>query len=344
MSMPEKPKIGAFRRKAIGADQDAIVKKSFFRDGQRLPLIIEPTVEGVDLEVWSSANRAEIATLLSEHGGLLFRGFAVSGVEGFERFIKTVSDDDLLAYRYRSTPRTQVSGNIYTSTEYPADQHIPMHNEMSYTTTWPMQIWFYSVLVAQQGGETPIADSRRVYAQIDPLVRERFERKKVMYVRNYGQGLDLSWQQVFQTEDRAAVEAFCREHEIAFEWLGPERLRTRQVCQATARHPLRGEPVWFNQAHLFHVSSLQPAIRDRLLEQFQPDDLPRHACYGDGSQIEPEALEAIRAAFAAETIAFPWRQNDILMLDNMLVAHGRSPFVGPRKVVVGMATPYSAEQ
>jgi hypothetical protein len=29
------------------------------------------------------------------------------------------------------------------------------------------------------------------------------------------------------------------------------------------------------------------------------------------------------------------------MIDNMLVAHGRNPFSGPRKIVVGMAQPFN---
>src|SRR6185295_11544764 len=114
-----------------------------------------------------------------------------------------------------------------------------------------------------QGGETPIADSRKVYARIDPAIRERFIAKGgVKYVRNYGTGIDLPWQEVFQTDDKAQAEHYCQKAGITFEWRGPDWLRTSQVCQAVATHPKTGDVVWFNQAHLFHVSSLPPAIRD----------------------------------------------------------------------------------
>jgi alpha-ketoglutarate-dependent taurine dioxygenase len=36
-------------------------------------------------------------------------------------------------------------------------------------------------------------------------------------------------------------------------------------------------------------------------------------------------------------VAFPWQKGDILMVDNMLAAHGREPFTGPRKIMVAMA-------
>src|SRR3712207_3290248 len=178
-------------------------------------------------------NREMIERLLLTHGGILFRNFDITTVDAFEQFIGVLSPA-LLDYTYRSTPRSQVSGKIYTSTEYPADQSIPMHNEMAYTRSWPMKIGFFCVKVAEHGGETPIADSRKVYARIDPAIRQRFAEKQVMYVRNYGKGIDLPWEEVFQTTDRAAVEEFCRNAGIEFEWKGEDRLRTTQVCQGVA--------------------------------------------------------------------------------------------------------------
>ncbi|MCI0663751.1 MAG: TauD/TfdA family dioxygenase [Acidobacteria bacterium] len=305
-----------------------------------LPLVIQPAVEGVNLAIWSSNNRALIEAELLKYGGILFRNFKLKSVEDFERVIKAISGE-LMEYTYRSTPRHTVSGRIYTSTEYSADETIPLHNENAYTTSWPMKIWFYCDYPAQQGGETPIADSRNVFQRIDPQVRERFERKRVMYVRNYGDGLDLPWQTVFQTENKAIVEEYCRLIGIQFEWKNGDQLRTKQVCQAVATHPGTGEPVWFNQAHLFHPSSLGPEVRQYLLSIFGEEDLPRNAYYGDGSPIEDAVLAEIREAFKRETVIFPWENGDILMLDNMLVAHGRRSYSGPRRILAGMSEPHA---
>jgi alpha-ketoglutarate-dependent taurine dioxygenase len=334
-SGPAKQSLGGAlgrRRAAVSATPASLVRAS----GVSLPVTLEPSLRGVDLVAWAASRGDEIEARLCEHGGLLFRGFAVGGVEVFERFMR-VTSGALLEYTYGSTPRTSVGGGVYTSTEYPAHLPIPLHNEMSYSRSWPARIGFYCRRAAELGGETPVADSRRVLALISPAVKQAFARAGVMYVRNYGEGLDLGWEQVFGTGRREEVEEFCRRAGIEFEWKGGGRLRTRQVCQATARHPRTGEEVWFNQAHLFHVSALEASLRERLLSQFEEEDLPRNAFYGDGSPIEEAALEEVRAAYAAASVKFNWAEGDILLLDNVLAAHGREPYAGARSILAGMA-------
>ncbi len=301
-----------------------------------LPLLVRPTAdETISLPALHQLAR----TRLHEVGGLLLRGFDVLGEQAFQQLVRSFGHE-LLNYEFGSTPRKAVEQGVYTSTEYPAHQVIPLHNEQSYTLQWPLKIWFHCVQPSAEGGETPIADSRLIYQRIDPALRQRFTDKRLMYVRNYGNGLDLPWEQAFNSEDRSVVEAFCRANRIDFEWKDDGELRTRQVCQASARHPLTQDMVWFNQAHLFHVSNLAPAVREGLLAVVDdPLDLPRNVYYGDGSPLEDSALDEIRGVLDDCTVRFPWQQGDVLMLDNMLVAHGRASFKGARKVIVAMAEP-----
>ena len=164
-----------------------------------------------------------------------------------------------------------------------------------------------------------------------------------MYVRNFGDGFGLDWQTVFQTDDQAAVEAHCRKSGIQVEWKPGNRLRTRAVRPAVTRHPKTGEPLWFNHATFFHVSTLESGIRESLLEEFAEDELPANTYYGDGTPIEPETLEHLRALYLREMRSFPWEKGDVLLLDNMMVAHGRAPYRGARKVLVGMAEPITRD-
>jgi alpha-ketoglutarate-dependent taurine dioxygenase len=327
-----------FKRKALSVSQESLIKTDYLDHKGRTPLVIRPALDGVELVAWAAGNRELIEERLLDHGALLLRGFVVRSPEEFEQFIKSVSDH-LLQYNERSSPRKNVSGNVYTSTDYPAAQSIFFHNENSYQSVWPLRIFFFCVTVAERGGETPIADCRRVLGRISPSIVARFVEKQVMYVRNFGDGFGLSWQTVFQTSDKSAVEQYCRKSEIECEWKSDDRLRTRQVRPAVARHPRTGEKSWFNHAAFFHVSTLDPLMREALLEEFEEDELPSNTYYGDGSTIEPWVLDEIRDAYTQEAVSFPWERQDVLVLDNIYTAHSRSPYKGDRKVLVGMADP-----
>ena len=186
--------------------------------------------------------------LLQEHGGVLFRGFA--GDQSDSRFCNEFAKmfaDELLTYEFASTPRTDLGDGVYTATEYPSHQIIPLHNEQSYTLQWPLNIWFHCVTAPKEGGETPIADSRKIYNAMPVEIRQRFESKKLLYVRNYGNGLDLSWEQVFNTDSKGQVEEYCRKNNINFKWKEDGELRTWQRCQATAQHHTTKDWFWFNE-------------------------------------------------------------------------------------------------
>lgn len=332
---------GAVRRKAITVSQQTLVNEQLWDAQRPLPLVIEPAVPGVDLLDWAGQHRQELENKLLQHGAILFRGFGIRTVEQFERAIASLSPG-ALEYMFRASPRTRVGGNIYTSTDYPADQVIFPHNEHSYSPRFPLRLFFYCHRPADGRGETPIGSTREVFRRIRPEIRERFRDRGVLYVRNYGDGFGLPWQTVFQTEERGEVESYCASVGIEVEWKPGNRLRTTQVGPAIVRHPRTGEEVWFNHATFFHVSTLPAGVRDPLMAQFGEQDLPTNTFYGDGSPIEPEVLEELRAAYVDSLVRFPWQQGDVLFIDNMLCVHGREPYTGDRAIFTGMAEAYLA--
>jgi alpha-ketoglutarate-dependent taurine dioxygenase len=332
--LAHKKSLGHIQRKAVDLSCFNPVRERQLRGDHLLPLLMEPAAEQVDLAEWAAGNREYIEQQLQRHGGILFRGFALSTPQDFERVANAIYRQ--IYAEYGDLPREGVAGKIYTSTPYPADKSILYHNEGAHMSRFPSRISFFCMQAATEGGCSPIVDCRRVYQQLDPTVRDRFERLGLMYVRNFSDGLDVSWQRFFQTDDRAVVESAGREQGFECEWVGDDHLRIRQRCRAVLRHPKTGEMSFFNQVQLHHVRCLDADVRQSLLSIFKREDLPRHVYYGDGTPIEDAVMDHIGELYEANAARFQWRAGDVVTLENMLTAHGRDPFQGPRKIVVAL--------
>ncbi|MFE3982995.1 TauD/TfdA family dioxygenase [Nocardia tengchongensis] len=303
--------------------------------GLNFPLVVSPDAAGESLVDTIGVNREALRTSLGSAGALLFRGFGVSDPADLASVVHALSGE-LLDYTERSSPRSSLSGNVFTSTEYPPNEEIFLHNECSYQLNWPGTVYFQCVTEPETLGATPLADVRDVLSRIHPDVVAEFRERGWMYVRNFGD-MGGSWQYYYDTEDRQVVEKYCRASGIEVEWVGSDGLRTRAVRAALAEHPHSGAEVWFNHATFFHVRTLPALYRDELLDTYAPADLPSNTYYGDGSPIPDDVIDHLQQAYRSARIRFDWQRGDVLAIDNMLVAHGRESFTGPRRIAIGMA-------
>jgi alpha-ketoglutarate-dependent taurine dioxygenase len=326
--------LGTIRRKPVDLSHFNPIRETPGDPEQLLPLLMEPATDQVDLADWAHNNRAYIAQKLHTHGGILFRGFNLKTPQDFERVAAGIYKE--IYSEYGDLPRESAGGRIYTSTPYPEDKRILYHNESSHMNRWATRISFFCVIAAKEGGCSPVVDCRRVYQQLDPAVRSKFEDKGLMYVRNFSDGLDVSWQHFFQTDDPAVVEEACSRQGFICEWVSDDQLRVKQVCRGVLRHPVTGEMSFFNQVQLHHVHCLDPDVRSSLLSIYKREDLPRHVYYGDGSEITDSEMDHVGEVYEKNAVRFTWREGDMVSLDNMLAAHARDAFVGPRKIVVAL--------
>lgn len=310
--------------------EEELVGVSFSGQQASAPVVLKPNVRNVNLASWATSNAGKIETYLQKHGGVLFRGFELGSVDAFQEVVPHLIGKPM-AYTQRSSPRSAVKDRIYTSTDYPADQCINMHNELSYAFNWPLKIAFFCLQPAPVRGETPIADSRTVLGLLGEHTRKKFAQKGIMYVRNLTGDIGMSWQEVFQTEDRRAVEEYCAGNGMDFEWKAGG-LVIRWVKPAVVVHPKTGEPTWFNHGYFFNYRALDPSAQLAL----KKDELPYNTCYGDGSEIEPDVVQEINYAYRTATRVFSWEKGDLLLLDNMLMAHGRNSYEGERRILVAM--------
>ena len=309
-------------------------------DAAVLPLIgmaQEQPSSGQDLQKWLLAHKDEIDQLLYTHGALLFRGFGVGSAEEFQD-IAGVFCNEFGSYVGGNSPRTKVASHVFTSTEYPKEERISLHNEASYLKYMPSRILFFCLQPAAKGGATPLADCRRVLTRIDPEVRSRFDRTGVRYVNNLhgGMGLGKSWMETYCTKDRKEVEKVLEADDHTFEWRPNGTLRISMHAPATMRHPVTEEEVWINQAEQWHSSSLDSTLLEDFLLILSEEEFPHNAFLGDGSPLSKSDLENVRTAMTAEERVFEWQAGDVLLCDNFLVMHGRQPYSGDRKILVAM--------
>jgi alpha-ketoglutarate-dependent taurine dioxygenase len=318
------------------------IRTSSLPGGQALPLVVEPADDAPSLESlleWVATKQQWLDEQLHQVGAILLRGFPVADEQAFLRLATRISPN-LARYLDGNSPRTRLHDAVYTSTEYPARLKITLHSEMSYAANPPRRLFFCCLVAPETDGETPIVDCRKVLNELDPEIVERFARQCVSYVKNmHGQrsGIGKSWQGHFETQDPEVAEEHLRSEDIEFEWRDDGSLWTRRLRPALREHPVTGESVWHNQADLWHISNNPASTQVQMLKHFGTARLPINAYFGDGSAISAVDLAHVREVMWREASVFPWQASDLLILDNYLVAHGRMPFAGPRKIVVTMS-------
>ncbi|SEO95073.1 Taurine dioxygenase, alpha-ketoglutarate-dependent [Flavobacterium sp. CF108] len=309
---------------------EGIIIKTVSKDN---PFTIISDRERDTLE-WAEKHKDEINNLLLEHGAILLRGFKIDSPKNFNELFSTISGQ-AIEYKNRTSPRDQVYSNVYTSTSHPKSETIHMHTENSYSNIYNRIIAFYCLLPAQIGGETPIADERKLLASLKKETVEEFKKKGIQYVRNTIPGIGLSWQTIYQTEDKEEVAKILKNNGHDFTWVNSDHLRIKWTLPAFQDHPVTGEEMWFNHMFFGHKELYDPSV----LEYFDEEDLPFATYYGDGSEIGAEVIEEFKNFYKEHSIVYTWEKDDFLLLDNLMFSHGRKPFKGDRTILTAMGQP-----
>ena len=319
-----------------------------------LPLVVQPAAKDKALPDYLQQIADERATLrkqLLEHGGLLFRNFPVAGIEDFTRVMEALELGEFVDYIGGGAPRSKVKGKVYTSTEAPPSIKIQLHNEMSFCDYYPKHICFYCDIPAQQGGQTFIGDSRAIYKDADPALLQRLTERRLKYISRYYHKSPImelvnklqrghkTWIDVFETDQKGEVEKKCKAHNIGYKWNPHDWLEISRLRPATIQHPVTGDTVWFNQAHLFDYNprflGWWRYMAMRLL-YFRDYTLVDEIRYEDDTPVPREDIYAIHDLLDKHSVYFPWQKGDVLVLDNILTMHGRAPFTGKRRILTAM--------
>jgi len=295
--------------------------------------------EGDRLELipWLASNTAAVARTLLEEGGLCLRGFPALSTADFATVTRLLCGPPI-EYTERTTPRHRVDGlaHVYTSTDYPSDQEIFLHNENAYASHWPAYLCFYCEQPAESGGETPLADLREVAGFLAPRLTRRLQDRGLLHRRIFIEGAGVSWQEAFGVSSLEALRAHCNRARLILTVTG-DRLRVEYPHSPYARHPRTGELQWFNHAALFQSDKFDAQVVRALHQLLGDQELPNQILYGDGVPLEQSVVAELTQAYRRASVPHAWQANDLIVLDNMRFAHGRRPFVGQRRVWVSMA-------
>jgi hypothetical protein len=288
-----------------------------------------------DVPRWAAEHRDALRTLVADHGSLLVRGLGLRDVAETEAVFHRLGSlmDEMEAF----APRRRHAQGVYSSSKWPPNQPMCMHHEISYALEPPSLMLFACLTAPASGGATPVADSPAVLDALPADLVERFEQVGWLLIRNYNDEIGASVGEAFGTDDRREVESYCRANAIKFEWRPDGALRTWQRRSALVRHPRTGQRCWFNQIAFLSEWTMDPELREYLVDIYGADGLPFNTRFGNGDAIGADVVQAISEVYEAKTAREPWQGGDLMLVDNVRTAHARESFEGPREVVVAMA-------
>jgi hypothetical protein len=298
----------------------------------------------------------DINGVVTSAGALRICGLnSLRTAQDFDQAIHAVTPK-LRDYVGGTSPRERAHGKVMTATYTPDNWSIILHQEMAYTVNLPARISFFCERpAAVSGGDTTFADMRQVLKAIRPDVRQRLQQHGLQLCRTVPSlatqhlkpGVKKPWTEVFETDDKAVVADIVAAKGWTHEWLEHDLLRLWQdVIPATRIHPETGDEVWCNQAHFYSPECQirwadedgRVADRDALQHALDhhPEFLDR-IYLGNGQPVAADDALHIYAVLQGATRSVALAASDLLLVDNLLVAHGRTAVRGDRSILVAMA-------
>ncbi|XP_031566579.1 uncharacterized protein LOC116301635 [Actinia tenebrosa] len=288
---------------------------------------------------WAQHCRKLLDEQLPKYGVVFFRGLPLSNEEHFTLFSNALGYT-AIGYEGGTTVKPnygKAKSTFISSVEDKAYTMEP-HSDMTYWPVYPSKVIFYCDVAPEEGtgGLTPITKISEVMERLDPKLVQKCEEKKIRYHRylHNGKGY-LPWQVTFRTDDRKEVEKYLEANKLSYKWHEDDSLSYWLNLPAIIRHPVTGEKVWFNQYDSHHCTYIKHHSSPMLKElTFESDfHYPTHTTYGDGTDLEPEMLQHIRAIKWQCSVGVQWKRTDMIVFDNLKVMHGRMSYTGERRLL-----------
>eukprot|EP00746_Dinoflagellata_sp_MGD_P144401 gnl/MRDRNA2_/MRDRNA2_77136_c0_seq1.p1 gnl/MRDRNA2_/MRDRNA2_77136_c0~~gnl/MRDRNA2_/MRDRNA2_77136_c0_seq1.p1 ORF type:complete len:1165 (+),score=182.33 gnl/MRDRNA2_/MRDRNA2_77136_c0_seq1:123-3497(+) len=341
------------RRDLVGTSGDHIPEMITWcpgRPDKAIPLVVKTNGSCIDSSGSMSMEAAKEVTKwikwnLIEHGAILFRGLPLKSAHDVSKLIDMTAPDlgwipTMIAGG--GTHRSLEAPNVQTSSNEPPSCAMEPHMDKAHQSVFPESIFFCMLteLPLGAGGETIVTNMRAVTEDLRHKgVVQRFEDNGgVRYVKTFWSkehvGINMqgfTWQKAYQTDAKAEVERVLSASGATWEWLSDDTLKVANVEPVLRLHPITNEALWVNGVHTNNASYYLHAEH---IDTSQ--GVPMDTFFGNSEPIPEDVLAEIRGSIWHHSVPLVLRENNLLVVDNMLIGHGRMSWPDrlPRKLTL----------
>ena len=251
---------------------------------------------------------------LSKHRALMIRGFKTD-VDIFQKFTAQFSTNFLR--HYAPSNRPSLSADATVTGVVKGNHRLNLHGEMFYFPVKPNILFLNCYVPPERDGETTLCDAIRLYREISPKLRMIFENKKIKYVHKMNTEeckTAYGWTSIDQAVAELGKQGFSAIRKtddgacVMFE----------HVTSAIVKTPYDGQPAFINS--IVNIANTTKPINKSLV------------MFADGSPIPREIITEIDETGERICDLIQWQSNDMVVVDNTTLMHGRRAFEGQRSI------------
>ena len=285
-------------------------------------LIVEP--KDSDPHRW---DHQDLLTRLGQDGALLLRNFNWD-VEEFcqlcERF-----PQKFMSYRAGAYQREKFAGKSNLLTVNQGKMPISLHGEMHYKRRKPDFIWFYCETAPIRGGETLVADGKKIFKGLSKSTQQLLRQKPIIYWRSFSPAF---WPKVFGTQRQWLVRGFCRIEGMKAHFDSDGYLTTQYQSYAVSKQP---------DGDFSFINNLLVIVHDSpKLPKAYLDMCTSRVAFGDGTELPEGLIQEIQGVCGEVTFPIEWSRGDVCVIDNRRTMHGRNSIAAdcPRKILTRLGS------
>jgi len=247
-------------------------------------------------------DRNEIIKIFENKGIILFKNFNIDK----DQIVK-FTDLFTLQYANDANRREIRFENPKLHNVDPGKMEMPLHSEASYSPSWPEIVWFYCRLAPKKSGQTTVCDGRSIYKNLSQKTKNFFLSNQIVYKlkipyekkknnKNDSEEIKLK---PWYIENPGVTDCFIdfKNKEI--------HLKQKRYAVVETR---KNNKVSFSN-HLQIILDRDPQVLGWNLE--------------DGSKIPDDIMSEVKEISDRLTININWKDNELCMIDNKRMMHGR---------------------